>query len=673
MVPKIISLSPTFLHLLRVDKKTAYALRPCFATRLDVYSASAQSVGVDGGWVPCALVIAQSGQLYLFDISDGRIINAALLCLGAMLDTEKVRVEITIQISRDVENGMQHLYIFCKQPLLLTHLCEAGGGKGSVTKQSRVGASGTAAGSGDVGGNEAGDCMAGIYPPFAYVMRFHCRNAPVALQMIRIITMFADPKNGELVLQQMKVSLEEQLKDPSVVDPVVSVPQHQQQERERHGLVTGVMKVVPFKRVLPACRSCDSVLRIQDVAKYERKRISAAGERIEIPPPLDPSSPLRPMSMPAFDDGEEEPRDGGGATGCPTRSPLLRLRRPSETSAGAPTASLAPDLLLTRFYEEMQHMPHFVLPHAEDVLPTYGLPGFEAQYAMFLVQPKMIRFVERCVERLLEAFPGIPVGPQSLPLAREAVHHELRLYFGAAYRELCDTTRTRIQSISPDQIAFEKERVAMQKAHEASLQVLLAEYEANRHRMMEAETQVFFGANHEIKSVTTGHPLPPVCAEETTEWVADVTQASDELKKLQSDIERLKCAIAEDGELVTTAVPMLDGGRKDANRQFVSVQEEAACLLSQIQEKQDMLARLQMQVSKEDTEGMSGVTEDDGTIEKIRTEYNVSVFQQQEEIDQLKLELQQSAASFGINARWMEDQNRQQSVVSEILDRSYRI
>ncbi|RNF07679.1 hypothetical protein TraAM80_03201 [Trypanosoma rangeli] len=224
MMPGVVTLSPLFLGLLRVSHTAAYALQPCFATRLDVYSVSA---GSESCWVPCALLISQCGELYLFSAADGRVINAALLGqVAGVMDTDKARVDVVTQRMPGPGSDMQSLYVRCRQPLQPVNLCEKGKRSDSTTRRSEA-----------VAESEATPST--VFPPFSYLMRFHCRNVPVVLQLLRIITVFADPDKGELFIRQAQVPLKEELDFSIFVDPLDTTPREQNKHAVRIRCIDG--------------------------------------------------------------------------------------------------------------------------------------------------------------------------------------------------------------------------------------------------------------------------------------------------------------------------------------------------------------------------------------------------------------------------------------------------
>ncbi|RNF16255.1 uncharacterized protein Tco025E_05236 [Trypanosoma conorhini] len=590
MEPRVIALSPLFLGLLRAGQTAAYALRPCFATRLDVYSGS---TGPEGSWVPCALLISQRGQLYLFSADDGRVINAALLGPATDTGADTARVDVVTQRVLGPDFDMQSLYMRCRQPLHLVGPRETGErGGGSTARRSEAVAEGDAAPS-------------TVFPPFSYLMRFHCRNAPVVLQLIRIVTAFADPKKGEIFLQQAQVSLKEEFNHSIFIDPVATTPGRQDQahrQGDSHTWRSALRNVSPLKALGFSPRA-KGVVNMRDVARAAKKRLLDAGERIEIPPPLDSAAPLRPYSMAEFNEANgvmSNARDqvslgGGIAADRQTRASALQAKCGGTVDAASPAIS--------QFYAAiMGRMSHFTISSSEDLLHMCGLPAFEVQFAVFLAQRHIQDLVEACAGQLLAAFPNVPNLPQYRILAREAVREELRWKFGVTYRELCSAARARIDCTSVPQLLLEEERASTQRPHEEAIQALLAEYAARRQTMLEDEASVFFGSNHEPKLAETGQPLAPLCAEETAEWRKAVVEAAEALQALERGIRRIRDSVSCDsddnsdedagkkedaGNVMGGSVTAVSSRRRrnETAARFVSVQDEAAFLLQRIQRK----------------------------------------------------------------------------------------
>ncbi|ESS70542.1 hypothetical protein TCDM_00681 [Trypanosoma cruzi Dm28c] len=668
MEPELITLSPLFIRLLRVGTTTAYALRPCFATRLDVYSAS---TGSEGGWTPCALLVSQHGEMYLFSAEDGRVINAALLSPGPIANTEKARIDIVTQHTLDAETDTQSVYIRCRQQLQLKNNGGEGKGKGLMPTQA-VAVSDKAPGA--------------LFPPFSYLMRFHCRNAQVMLQFFRIITNFADPKKREFNLRKAHISLMGELDHSLFIDPLITVPRHQEREQQKQDTnkwSNALSKVSPLKLLsrLPGGRNS---VYMRDVAKFEKKRLLDAGERIEFPWQDDISLLLKPNFVCEVNSANAIGREASAEVPPGKNEHAGAMANALLVKEGDPYSTVLP--AVAKFYGWiMDKIPQFTLSSSEDVLCMYGLPGFESQFAVFFVSPRIQNIVENSVGQLLANFPGLPDLPQYRIIAREAVREEMRWNFGVTYRELCDTARKLIDDISIDQLVIDEERAAIQKSHDAAVEALVAESQARWQKMLEEEGHAFFDANHEPKSVTTGQLLAPLCTEET-EWRNEVAEAAEALEVLELGIQRIRNTIVADsdednddssgkqdslGNNVGDVAFMPSRGVKGGNSgHFVSLQEEAAFLLQEIQREQETLLSMQLQCSSGDR-GPKDIVEDDVEIKSMRSEYNARLLQQQQQIDTLKQELQKSAAMFGINARWMEEQNRRPSLAQELLNSTY--
>ncbi|EKF39286.1 hypothetical protein MOQ_000493 [Trypanosoma cruzi marinkellei] len=668
MEPELIKLSPLFIRLLRVSTTTAYALRPCFATRLDVYSAS---TGSEGGWMPCALLVSQGGEMYLFSAEDGRVINAALLSPGKITNTEKARIDIVTQQTLDAETDTQSMYIRCRQQLQVMNSGGEGKGKGLTPYQS-VAVSDKAPGA--------------LFPPFSYLMRFHCRNAQVMLQFFRIITNFADPKKKELNLRRTNISLRGELDHSLFIDPLITAPwqpEREQQRQDTNKWSNALSKVSPFKLLsrLPGARN---TVYMRDIAKFEKKRLLDIGERIEVPLLADSILSLKPNSVGEANSAhaiwKEAPTEAS-----PGRNEYAgAMANALLAKEGDPSCTVLP--AVAKFYGlVLGKIPQFTLPSSEDVLCNYGLPGFESQFAVFFVKPHIQNIVENSVGQLLANFPGLPDLPQYRIITREAVREEMRWNFGVTYRELCDAARKFIDGISIDQLVIDEERATIQKSHDMAVQALLAEFEARWQKMVEEEGHVFFDANHEPKSVTTGQLLAPVCAEET-EWRNEVAEAAEALEALELGIQRIRNTMVADsdednddssekqdisGNNVGGVAFMPSRGEKGGNPgHFSSLREEAAFLLQEIQREQETLLSIQLQYSSGDL-GSKDIVEDDLEIQSMRSEHNARLLQQQQQIDTLKQELQKSAAMFGINARWIEEQNRRPGPVQGLLNSPY--
>ncbi|ESL09687.1 hypothetical protein TRSC58_02589 [Trypanosoma rangeli SC58] len=674
MKPGVIALGPVFLGLLRVAQTTAYALQPYFATRLDVYSVS---TGSGSCWVPCALLISQSGELYLFSAADGRVINAALLGpVAGMMDTGKARVDVVTQHMPGPGSDMQSLYVRCRQPLQLVNLHEKDKRRDSTTRRSEAVAEGEATPS-------------TVFPPFSYLMRFHCGNVPVVLQLLRIIAAFADPKKGELFIYQAQVPLEEELDISIFVDPLATTPRQKKEARHQdkmHRWISVLRNAYPLKALLSSSKA-KGVVYMRDVAKAAKKRLLDAGVRIEVPPPLGSTAPLIPYFMTEFNEANqllghtavEAPLGRSIATGRQGMTCSLEATCGSTTDAALSTIS--------QFYETvMDKIPHFTLSSSEDVLQMYGLPAFEAQFAVLLAQRYVQDLVERCVGRLLEIFSDAPNLPRHRILASGAVREELRWKFGVTYRELCRATRARIDAVPVRQLLCDEERATVQRLHEMAIQELLVEAADRRQKMIGEEADVFFGTKHELMSASTGQPLPPLCAEETAEWRNEVVEAAEALQALEFEVRRIRDSVNSDiddgseeeeeeqeyvGNLVGSVAALSSReGRNRSGARFASVKEEEAFLLRRIQREQETLSSLQLKRSSGD-QGVSGLLEDDVELKSMRSEYNALILKQQQEIDELKQKLQRSAATLGISAPWLEDQHRRLRLTQEVLSSTY--
>ncbi|RNF07678.1 hypothetical protein TraAM80_03200 [Trypanosoma rangeli] len=319
---------------------------------------------------------------------------------------------------------------------------------------------------------------------------------------------------------------------------------------------------------------------------------------------------------------------------------------------------------ISQFYEMvMDKLAHFNFSSSEDVLQMYGLPAFEAQFAVLLAQRYVQDLVERCVGRLLAIFPNAPNLPRHRILARETVQEELRWRFGVTYRELCRTTRARINGVSVRQLLCDEERTTAQRSHEMAIQELLLEATDRRQKMIEEEAGVFFGTKHEPMSASTGRPLPPLCAEETAEWRNAVVEAAGALQALELEVRRIRDSVDADtddgsdedeeqeyaGNLMGGVAALSSRKRRNGNgARFASVEEEEAFLLKRIQREQETLSSLQLKRSSWD-QGVRSLMEDDVEVKSMRSEYNALILKQQQEIDELKQELQRSAATFGIS------------------------
>ncbi|KAH9599719.1 hypothetical protein LSM04_002495 [Trypanosoma melophagium] len=265
-------------------------------------------------------------------------------------------------------------------------------------------------------------------------------------------------------------------------------------------------------------------------------------------------------------------------------------------------------------------------------------------------------------------------------MAQEIVLEELRLQFGVTYLELNDTTKRRILPISPEQLTLEEERVALQRVHDAELQLLLQRYEEKRLQMYEEEANVYFTVNNELKSLKTGNKLAPVCAEEMTEWRGELIHTAATLEALEVEIQRVEDAKNKDSDIYTYNKSQEKRGKtnkksnnnNDDMEQVASLQDEARYLLSQIRQKREALTFLHQQMGDKDSILENDIVRDKNSVlGKMHCEYNRIVVQQQEEISKLREELQKSAESFGINVRWIAEQNIRNSVVNETLHNSH--